>query len=152
MTEITWFRHGRFRRLATSQDTIGWRKFVKGMILKEVVAKMPDVVSWTSRFQYSHCSWVTSRSFVTSVRLNAGGNNWPPCSVWESFWITTTSFEIIPSINLLHPIVSCDVARRQKRPCLKRVISVIFVPPLPRAHRMSICLSSGFSRLLKARC
>ena len=37
MTETTRSMHGRFSRLASSQDLIGWRSFTEGMISREVV-------------------------------------------------------------------------------------------------------------------
>lgn len=38
MVEITGWRAGKYRALANSMDKIGWRRFMEGMISKEVVA------------------------------------------------------------------------------------------------------------------
>ena len=38
MMDVTWFRGARFGKLAPSQDRIGWRRFMEGMILKEMLS------------------------------------------------------------------------------------------------------------------
>ena len=37
MIEVTWSRGARFVKFAASQDLIGWRRFMEGVILKELV-------------------------------------------------------------------------------------------------------------------
>ena len=69
-----------------------------------------------------------------------------------SCWSMQISFNIVPSINCLHPILSCDSASFRKRCPHPLVISSIVFPPRPRAYsirplRRALSMSASRSHL-----
>ena len=56
MGEIIGQRGGKMQRLAQSMDTIGWRRFLEGMVSKEIAAIQSDTM-YGGRFQISVENW-----------------------------------------------------------------------------------------------
>jgi hypothetical protein len=64
MSEIVGLWRGALRKLADSMDLIGWRRFLEGMILKEMVA-IQSKVEDDGRFKMTVANW--SAGLVTKM-------------------------------------------------------------------------------------
>jgi hypothetical protein len=58
MSDIVWGMEGRYQNMVKSQDTIGWRQFMEGMVAKEM-QQIQDTYSKVEGSAISLVSWTT---------------------------------------------------------------------------------------------
>ncbi len=73
-----------------------------------VASDVSQIFCCSPMLWYSHCPWVTSKRHVTRSLPQFAVLQRSPVLLEYELWITLISLHIIPSINLLYPIESCD--------------------------------------------